>query len=562
MPIETTCPHCGSGFRDVPDDVVGTEVRCRGCQEVFTVEVSEPEPTPQSPPEIPGELVEIEEPAALPEHEAPRITFADLEPAEVFTATDTPPDPPLSFDQDAVESSSLEPHGGAAAASPAEATVGSRERTEEDARPTRAPLLEPEQERAPEDDHTQTSGDPAAATTDEGTGAEVGEPKPGQGMSVRESLPILTRLEGIVRKCHTLSQRHADIGELAPILEAAIDSLRSGHGPRGEDLDFREVAATLLAMPRLFAKRGFATLAKEIEFVEKALVDLQAQQEGPSPAGEPGHTAHEPEGQDQAPRISSAAVRPEREDLDERSQWPRRALLIAAFAGALLAVTVAALLIRGKAPVVDQQAAEVTPAATASPPPSPTPAATPEPRPTDSDGHSLPDLVSKARRAHQSGDLDRAIVHLSILAMLDRDNSQVLETVRQVIETLMQRAKAYGDDPDGLDQARAELDRARDLARRFELPMSEFNRLERRLIAMERIHRCSPRDSDQLQAQIGRQVEVILTTGDTVRGSLLEVSSETLTMETRKKVGGGGYVTYTTPIPVSGIEEVVYTKEP
>jgi hypothetical protein len=291
-------------------------------------------------------------------------------------------------------------------------------------------------------------------------------------------------------------------------------------------------------------------------------MDLQARRDGESAANDPGEPEAEPEERDRGPRMSSAAVRPERENLDDPGRrWPW-ALLVSVAAVVLVAVAATVLLLRGDQPVDERQTEVVTPPQPTSPQPSPTPVETPGTRPTATDGPTLPDLLSKARHAQQSGDLDRAMVQLSILAMLDRDNAAVLETAREVIGALMERAEAAGNDPDGLETARAELDRARELARRFELPMRDIDRLERRLVAMERIHRCSPRDSGTLQSLIGRQVEVVLDDGDSMQGTLLAVSPESLTLETRKKIGGGGHVTYTTPIPVSTIEEVVYTETP
>jgi hypothetical protein len=535
MPIETTCPSCGATFRNVPDDLEGTEARCRECDQPFTIAARQAD-GPGELPEIPGELVA---PGA-----APQITFDEV---SLFDGLPTPepgptdePVPEEATSPRPVEHEPAPPREVPAATSrlPADAAAPTIDR----------PGEPPDRERGKPPEAADEAGQPPSSAAD----AAADD-------TLRVTLPIITRLEEIDRKCAALAERHPDIAEASPVLQAAIRSLRTGQGHSGLDLEYREVAASLLFMPRLFSSRGFSTLAREVEYVEKALLELHAaEREADSKAADAPSEDELPRA---GPRVSSAAVRSDEEPVEGTRGPSPRLLFVLLVAAVAVATAAGVLLLRPDAP--DAADGELQPTAVPTPAPTqPTPA--PEPTRTQSnpnDGGNFAELLSKARRAVQEGDVDRALVQLSILSLVERRNSEVLDTAKVVIDMLKQRAEIASLEKDGLQKVRAELDRARELARRFELPIKDIDRLERHLASTLQVHRCSPRDVDTLRSLIGYEVRVVLDSGKQIDGVLQQVTADTLTLATRS-VMGGGHVAYTTPVPVADIKEVVYTIVP
>ena len=48
MPIQTTCPSCGRALR-VPDDLIGKNVKCPGCQTTFLAADEDAPASPRPP---------------------------------------------------------------------------------------------------------------------------------------------------------------------------------------------------------------------------------------------------------------------------------------------------------------------------------------------------------------------------------------------------------------------------------------------------------------------------------------------------------------------------------
>jgi hypothetical protein len=302
-------------------------------------------------------------------------------------------------------------------------------------------------------------------------------------------------------------------------------------------------------------------MAREVEHVEQALSDLQASRLGPADHSDEQDVDRESSARtvaDVGPRVHSAAVRSE-DDLAPKERPGRRLAVTAAavVAGLALVVLVVVFLLR---PVTDDlsdsgAAAVLEP----SPTPRPTaPAATPTRVPVDPSRVRLAELLADARHERQLGNLDAAIEHLSVLALIDRDDTSVLETAQGIIADLKRLAEQAAQEEDGWRAAKAHLDRARDLALRFGMETREIDRLWRNIAAMELTHRLAPTDTTALQARVGTEVDVILRSGETETGWLKAVTRTLITLETRDRFGGG-YVTYDTELQVSAIEAIEYT---
>jgi hypothetical protein len=176
----------------------------------------------------------------------------------------------------------------------------------------------------------------------------------------------------------------------------------------------------------------------------------------------------------------------------------------------------------------------------------PTPAQRPRAR--------LADLIGEARLAEQAGDLDRAISLLNEAAAIDVEAGTVRETAQDLVTSLV----AHSDQAAGeaeWERAAAQLERARDLALRFDLPTRPVDEAARRQGGLERYRRLSPQDTTALRAAIGSKV-IVLTDDGTRQGRLVGVTGSSLELQLGLEVADNGTLLHTGEVPLATVREI------
>jgi hypothetical protein len=403
-----------------------------------------------------------------------------------------------------------------------------------------------------------------AASPDErvepaGAGPEIGLTE--AGVDLR---PVVARLVDIQRKCSALSAQRKEVGELIPVLDALIQTLRVGHGPRGEAVSLREAAVPIGAWGRRLERLGLPALGREVAHAEKTLAAADdagaAHRRAEMATARPADAVAVPP----APRAPTPIPAP-------LSAPPRRrrglwGALVAAALVAVVAVIAGFLLLRP--PPRSTGTADTTFAA-----PTPVeerPAVRPSPTlgPEDSAPtqlspgaiRELAEAVSQARLALQRGDLEAAIALLSRAALVDRSRPEVRGAAVEVVAGLVARSNQQVEAQDW-DRADATLERALELSQRFALDTGSVDERLQRIRTEERTVRVRPTELDRLRAARGRQVEVRLRDRDALEAVLSSVDEQLLVLEVRDKVGAGE-VTYTRRVPLATVEWVQYRYRP
>lgn len=381
-----------------------------------------------------------------------------------------------------------------------------------------------------------------------------------------ELQPVVARLQEIHRKCLSLGPRNEEARDMAVRLERVISALAGDPGGDAPRPALGDLARDLFPAARLFESLGFMSVARELSHVEKTLVALD-------PAGAAGRSAT-PGGAYSA-RVQSA-IAPEDEDSDAGDTAPpvvpesaRSRRVSTPVAVAVLAVLIA---VAGSVAIVRRQQARYQSAAAtlrptafptmltptsgpaqvpiSTPGPSPT-AATPTPGPRA----RLASALSDARLAQRDGDLDRAVSLLSQAALIDSTANQVVETARSLASDLLARADGAAAAA-SWDEAAEYVERARELAIRFELPTEPMDAAVRRHARLERYEKVAPTDVRRLEALAGHRVIVVTREDQRHEGQMHAVAGSTLELHQGIDVGRGGTLFHVQEIPLADIVEV------
>jgi tetratricopeptide (TPR) repeat protein len=176
------------------------------------------------------------------------------------------------------------------------------------------------------------------------------------------------------------------------------------------------------------------------------------------------------------------------------------------------------------------------------------------PTPTLRPRARLADVIGKARLAEQAGDLDRAIDLLNEAAAIDVEAGKVRETAQDLVTALVARSDQAAAEADW-ERAAALLERARDLALRFDLPTRPIDQAARRQGGLERYRRLGPQDIAALRAAIGSKVTVFTHDG-TREGRLVGVTTSALELQLGLDVADNGTLLHTGQVPLASVREV------
>jgi len=167
---------------------------------------------------------------------------------------------------------------------------------------------------------------------------------------------------------------------------------------------------------------------------------------------------------------------------------------------------------------------------------------------------SLADELSQARLAIAREDLEGAVKHLSGAAMIDRDNTTVLEIAEQLVRRLVAEADATAKSG-RWGEAEKHLERARRVAMRFGIETAPVDNAAMRLAAMEKFVVIGPDDTAAILAAVERRVAVTLIDRNRRSGRIKGLADAVLLLEVESDVGGG-VVRYTDEIPLDTITSI------
>jgi hypothetical protein len=221
----------------------------------------------------------------------------------------------------------------------------------------------------------------------------------------------------------------------------------------------------------------------------------------------------------------------------------------------VIAVVIAAAIILEIGPFKPK--AEPTPAPPAPTPlPSPTPEPPPTPLPRDPNAPPSPrerfaDAMAHARLSLSEGNVDETMKYLAIAALIDRNDTSVIEVAKEVVDRLLGHAFVAAREG-RWDEAARETAEARAVAQRFGVDESRIDAAERRHAEMEQYRIVRPGETQALREAIGRVVEVKLENGSVLVGQIAAVNRSTLVLDIEDDVGGG-VVKFTDEVPLSTV---------
>jgi hypothetical protein len=338
---------------------------------------------------------------------------------------------------------------------------------------------------------------------------------------------------------------HAIIAELS---QGARDGLPS---PR-----YRELARQLFPVARLFESLGFMSVAREISHVERLLTEMDPA--APPPVAEKLQPRSWPE----LPDAGGPAPPGQTTSTGDLSLQPRHkpTVVVAALILLVLAVVAAvAIIVRQQSGYASVRRRPAEPAAVASGEESAAAAgslapAGARPTPTLRPRARFADVIGEARLAEQAGDLDRAIDLLNEAAAIDVEAGKVRETAQDLVTALVARSDQAAAEAEW-ERAAALLERARDLALRFNLPTRPIDQAARRQGGLERYRRLGPQDIAALRAAIGSKVTVFTHDG-TREGRLVGVTTSALELQLGLDVADNGTLLHTGQVPLASVREV------
>lgn len=368
--------------------------------------------------------------------------------------------------------------------------------------------------------------------------------------------PLVARLLEIERKCGTLGPRNEEARDMAARLHAIIAELSQGGADGLPPPRFRELARQLFPVARLFESLGFMSVAREVGHVERLLTEMDpappqaGQQPPPQPLRQPLDGGTTAPAEPPTPAAADLPLQPRR----------KPTAVVAALVLLVLAVVAAvAIIVRQQSDYASVRRRPAEPAAvpsgeeSAAPVPSPA-AAGARPAPTQRPRARLADLIGEARLAEQAGDLDRAISLLNEAAAIDVEAGTVRETAQDLVTSLVARSDQAAAEAEW-ERAAAQLERARDLALRFDLPTRPVDEAARRQGGLERYRRLGPQDTTALRAAIGSKV-IVLTNDATREGRLVGVTGSSLELQLGLEVADNGTLLHTGQVPLASVREV------
>ena len=337
-------------------------------------------------------------------------------------------------------------------------------------------------------------------------------------------------------------------------LSSIIKRLQEGEAASGGPLDYRAIARELFPVAHLFESVGFMSVGKEIAHVERTLKALAPEVPTTDVLAAPEAARRTP---DQQPATVDRV--PSHGETDDDGPDHHIPLPIAAGLVVLLATIVVAGMIvlevgpfraepgvRATVPVVPVETAVTT---------APSPTVVREPsRPTPGASNTLADEVAAARLALYYGDHEAAVDHLSAAALIDRDDTEVLEIARELVDRLVADAEGAVADA-GWEDAERSLERARRVAMRFGLETAAIDNTARRHAGMERYVIVGPDDTRTIRSSAGKRVELNMADGSMRKGRIEGVAGADLLLEVKSDVGGG-IVSYTDEVPLASIATI------
>jgi len=363
--------------------------------------------------------------------------------------------------------------------------------------------------------------------------------------------PVIARLREIEKKCASLGSRNEEFPLMQERLSSIINRLAAGEESSGEPLAYRSMARELFPIAHVFESVGFMSVGKEIAHVERTLRDLAPE------APVPDARIADPAARVAASRPTAAAGAAEAtEDADDGGAdhhvpWP----IVGGLVVLLAAMVMAAMIILGLGPFRTEP-----PAAAAAPTEQaervPTPALVPTAvretsRPRAGPSNTLANKIAAARLALYYGDHEKAVKHLSAAALIDRDNTGVLEIADELVDVLVNDSNAAAADARWEDATQI-LERARRVAMRFGLETTTIDRTARRQARMDRYIIVGPNDTDTIRSSAGKRTELRLKDGSHRSGRIEGVAGADLLLEVESDVGGG-IVSYTDKVPLASI---------
>ena len=180
-------------------------------------------------------------------------------------------------------------------------------------------------------------------------------------------------------------------------------------------------------------------------------------------------------------------------------------------------------------------------------------------RPTLGPRSRLADLIGEARLAYQADRLDDAISLLSQAGSIDPKATIVLETARQLVDELVHRADAAAAAAEW-QTASDLLERARELAVRFELSTRPIDEAARHHGDLVQYRRVRPDDRAALEGLIGKRI-VVVTEANPVEGTLRGIDGSSLRLELGLDIGNDGALIHTVEVPLRLVREVRYFPE-
>ena len=359
--------------------------------------------------------------------------------------------------------------------------------------------------------------------------------------------PLVARLLEIERKCRALGPRNEEARDMAARLQAIAGELSRGGHDGAPPPRYRELARQLFPVARMFESLGFMSVAREVAHVDKLLAEMEPG--APAPASAP------------AP-VAPTAVTPARDvplpappatDADRQPERTPRAVATGLAVFVLAAIVAVAVIVRYQPGREPGGPDSLEPAVAGGSPPPATPAAA-RPSPTHGPRSRLADLISRARLAQQAGDVDQAISLLNDAAAIDVGAGAVHETAGLLVLDLVARSDQAAGDADW-ERAAGLLERARELALRFELPTSPIDQAARRQGGLERYRRLGPNDISELRGAIGSRV-LVLTDGAPREGRLVEVTGGSILIQLGLEVADNGTLLHTGEVPLARVREV------
>ena len=368
-----------------------------------------------------------------------------------------------------------------------------------------------------------------------------------------ELRPVIARLREIEKKCASMGSRNEEFPLMQERLSSIIKRLQAGEEAPGEPLDYRAMARELFPVAHLFESVGFMSVGKEIAHVERTLKTLAPEAPTTDVPAAPESARRTPDGQ---PATVDWAPAPEETDddgPDHHIPWPIAAGLVVLLA----TIVVAGMIVLEVGPFRAEPrvratvpAVPVETAVTITTAPSPTVVREPF-RPTPGASNTLADEVAAARLALYYGDHEAAVDHLSAAALIDRDDTGVLEIARELVGRLVADAEGAVADARWEDAERF-LERARRVATRFGLETTAIDNTAQRHAAMERYVIVGPDDTRTIRSSAGKRVELRMANGSMRTGRIEGVAGADLLLEVKSNVGGG-IVRYTDEVPLASI---------